>query len=174
LTLFLKLKDAAVAELEYDEFAGLDPDAQAKAIAKRDAADKKKLERLEEAKKRAEEIKMKRQQSRAVKEEEKAKKKGTKRKAETPAQELATNIADTMRTSSGFSLTVDRVVHGLTPSTDNRLAARDIDECIMNLSLEALPKNKKAFNDVLSFLDMVIFISYTNCHSRQEYAICSS
>jgi len=104
-TLFMKLNEAAVGEPNFDEFASLDPDARSKAIAKRDATDKKKLERLEEVKKRTDELKMKRLASKVEKEEEKAKKKGTKKKVETEVQEPTTSAVDMMDTSSVFSLT---------------------------------------------------------------------
>jgi hypothetical protein len=153
--LFQTLKDTAVVESEFDEFAGLDPEARYRAIKRREASDKRKLEKLEDAKKKTEENKRKRLAAQAEKDQEKAKKKGTKRKAETPLQEPATSAADMKEGSSGFSLTQERLVHGLTPTTHNLDPIPDIDECILNLALGNLQGTKKAYDDVLSFLAMV-------------------
>lgn len=155
--LFQTLKETAAVEPEFDEFAGLDVEAKAKAIARREAADRKKEERWEEAKKKNAENLKKKEVAKAVKEQEKAKRKGTKRKAETPLQDQATSGGDTKATSSGFSLTQERLVHGLTPTTANIDPVPDIDECILNLSLATLPSHEKEFEHVLAFLDMVRF-----------------
>lgn len=157
--LFNTLKDTShttEVEPKFDEFAGLDPEARAKAIAKRDAFDKKKLERLEEAEKKTDEMKLKRLATKAEKEQEKANKKGKKRKAETPLQEPATSTADLKDTSSSFSLTQDRLVLGLTPTLhQNPDAVPAMDECILNLSLRALSRDDKALEAVEAFLAMV-------------------
>ena len=51
--LFLSLKDVAVVEPEFDKFAGMDPEARAKAARKREAADRKKVEKWNDAEKKA-------------------------------------------------------------------------------------------------------------------------
>lgn len=157
--LFQTLKESTTTEPEFDEFAGLDPEAKAKAIQRREAADKKKEDRWEEARKKTEENKKKKELAKAEKEQEKVKKRGTKRKAETPVQDHATSAVDTKGTSSGFSLTQERLVRGLTPTNANLEPVPDIDECILNLSLGNLPNDKKAFDKVLAFFDMVFFSS---------------
>ena len=42
------------------------------------------------------------------------------------------------------------------PGVQNVDLPPNVDECILNVSLESLIDNKKAFDDVLAFLDMVI------------------
>jgi len=61
-------------------------------------------------------------------------------------------------TLSRFSLTQDCFLHGFTPTIYNLLPMDDIDKYILNLSLETLNNHEKAFDNVLSFLDMVNFI----------------
>ena len=58
--LFLSLKDVVVVESEFDEFAGMDPEACMKVARKREAANRKKLEKWNEAEKKAQENKRKR------------------------------------------------------------------------------------------------------------------
>ena len=57
--LFNSLKDVAVVELEFDKFAGMDPEARTKATRKREAADRKKVEKWNETEKKAQENKRK-------------------------------------------------------------------------------------------------------------------
>jgi len=142
-------------EPEFDQFKGLDPDAKDKDIKKLEASDKKKLERLEEAKKKTEENKKKRLEAQAEKEKEKSKKKGSKRKVETPMQGLATSTTNIKEGSSGFSLTQEHLVYGLTPTVQTVDPVSDTDKCIFNLSIGILPGNTKAFNDVQTFLALV-------------------
>ena len=99
--LFLSLKDVAVVEPEFDEFAGMDPEARAKAARKREAADKKKVEKWNDAEKKAQENKRKRAATQA----ERAKKKASKRNGEAAAAEPASSAGGHVETSSGFSLT---------------------------------------------------------------------
>lgn len=113
--LFMTLAETTVVEPEFDEFHALDIEARTKAIAKRDASNKKKVERLEDAKKRTTKNKVKRLASKT----EKAKKKGMKRKPESLLLELANSVAEVREESSGFSLTQDRLVDGLTPTIMN-------------------------------------------------------
>jgi len=61
-SLFQSIKDNPTAEPEFDEFAGLDDDAQAKALKRREFSDKKKEERWEEARKKQEENEAKRKE----------------------------------------------------------------------------------------------------------------
>lgn len=161
--LFNTLKESALIVSGVDEFAGLDPEARDKAIAKREAADKKKEDRWMEARNKTQELEKKKAVAKAGKEQEKGKKKGSKRKAETPVQEPTTSVADMPDTSSGFSLTQERLVHGLTPTTANLSPVPNIDECILNLSLATLPNNQKAFDSVLAFLEMVMIYSLYSC-----------
>ena len=58
-----------MVEPEFDEFAGMDPEARAKAARKREAVDRKKVE------KKAQENKRKRAAAQAEKEQERARKK---------------------------------------------------------------------------------------------------
>jgi hypothetical protein len=158
-----------VVEPEFDEFAGLDPEARAKAIKRREASDKKKVDRWEEAKKKTEDNKKKRLAAQAEKEQEKGKKKGLKRKAETPLAEPAASAADMRDSSSGFSLTHERLLHGPTATEYNLDPVPDIDECILNLSLDSLSGTEngptpKAFDDVLNFLAMVLLPSSIAYH----------
>lgn len=150
------MKETFVIEAKFDEFVGLDGDAKAEAISRREVVDKKKKEKWEEAKKKTEENKMKREAAKAKKEKEKAKKRGTKKKAKIPMQDQPTSGADMKATLSGFSLTQDRLVHDLTLTTTNLDLVFDIDECILNVSLANLSTDKKAFDKVLYFLNMVI------------------
>ena len=50
---FNSLKDVAVVDSKFDEFAGMDPEARTKAARKREAADRKKVEKWNEAEKMA-------------------------------------------------------------------------------------------------------------------------
>jgi len=122
--LYQKLNDASDVDLEFDEFSRLDADAQAKAIKRRETLDRKKVERLEEAKKKSEETKKKKlaaasekEKEKAEKENEKSKRVGKKRKADTPNPEPTASIVDMREGSSRFSLTQDCLVHGLTPTS---------------------------------------------------------
>ena len=49
-----------MVEPEFDEYADMDPEARAKAAKKREAADRKKVEKWNDAKKKAQENKRKR------------------------------------------------------------------------------------------------------------------
>jgi len=150
--LFQRLKDSTIVNLEFDEFAGLNPEARAKVNKRWKLSNKKKVNKLDITKKKTKENKKKRLAIQIEKEQVKDKKKGTKRKVETPMVESATSAMDT---SSGFNLTQGRLVHGLTPTTKTLNLVPDIDECIMNLSLASLNPVSKAFDDMVSFLDMV-------------------
>ena len=171
--LFKKLKDAVDIQPMFDEFAGLDPDSRAKAIARREAADKKKDEKLEEARKKTEDSKKKRMAAKALKEEEKSRKRGTKRKAEASIHEPASSAAEMKDTSSGFSLTQEGLAHRLTPVAQNKEPVHDIDECILNLPLGSFCDHKKATDDVDAFLAMVtsfLFLLFTKVErSKMEH-----
>ena len=67
-----------------DEFAGLDPDARAKAVKRKEVADKKKQGRLEEAERKNEENKKRKVAAQAERDVEKARKKALKRKPHIP------------------------------------------------------------------------------------------
>ena len=94
-----------MVELEFDEFAGMDPEARAKAARKREVADKKKVEKWNDAKKKAQENKRKKVVAQAEKEQERAKKKASKRNGEAAAVEPASSAGGHVETSSWFSLT---------------------------------------------------------------------
>ena len=47
----------------------------------------------------------------------------------------------------------------------------DVDECILNISLESLIENEKAFDDILSFLDMVIIPLHFLC--TPHWIVCA-
>ena len=85
-----------------DDFAGLDPDACAKAVKRKELADKKKQGRLDEGEKKNEESRKRKVAAQAERDVEKARKKALKRKPHTPTQDPITSAAET---SSGFSLT---------------------------------------------------------------------
>ena len=152
--LFQALKDSVMVDLEVPEFLGLDNVAKTKAVKRCELSDRKKLEKLNEAKRRTEEHEQKKLQARLEKEKEKEKesKKGTKRKASTACDEPASSG---VHMSSGFSLTQERLVHGRTPTKKTLSPIADIDECIMNTSLADLSPDSKTYSDVLSFLDVV-------------------
>jgi len=90
--LFQTLKDCMVTDAEFDEFAGLDAEAKEKAIKKQEASDKK-VDKLEEAKKKSKENKMqaeeKKKKREVEKEQEKENKKHKLLKDDTPVAELA-------------------------------------------------------------------------------------
>jgi len=82
-TLFESLKNSDIVDFDFDKFAGLDMEAKAKTIKRRKISDKKKLENLDEAKKKFEENQKKRlavaaekEQDKAWKEEKKMKRRG--------------------------------------------------------------------------------------------------
>ena len=153
--LFLSLKDVAVVEPEFDEFAGMDPEARTKAVRKREATDRKKVEKWNEAEKKAQENKRKRAVAQAEKEQERAKKKASKRNGEAAAAEPTSSAGGHVETSSGFSLTQQRLLHGLTPSAQKVDPIPDVDECILNVSLDGLADNDKAMDSLVTFLTMV-------------------
>ena len=140
---------------EFDEFAGMDPEARAKAAKKREAADRKKVEKWNDAEKKAQENKRKRAATQAEKEQERAKKKASKRNGEAAAAEPASSAGGHVETSSGFSLTQQRLLHGLTPSAQKVDPVLDVDECILNVSLDGLADNDKTMDSVVAFLTMV-------------------
>jgi len=59
-TLFESLKNFDIVDFDFDKFAGLDMEAKAKAIKRREIPDKKKLEKLDKAEKKSEENQKKR------------------------------------------------------------------------------------------------------------------
>jgi len=159
--LLQKPNDIVDVDPEFHEFARLDVDARAKAIKRRETSNKKKVERLEEAKKKSEETKKKRlatqsEKEKAKKRNDKVKRGGKKRKADTSNLEPVASTVDMREGSSGFSLPQDRLVHGLTPTSQSFPPVLNTDECIYNLSMGSLVNNDKAFDDVLAFLDMEI------------------
>ena len=111
---------------------------------------------MEEAKKRTEDNKRRRLTAQAEKQKEKALKRGTKQKAKTPLQEPVTSASDMPQGSSGFSLTQEKLVHGLSPVLRNLDPVPDIDECILNLSIGSLPNGTEALENVTAFLEMVM------------------
>ena len=100
--LFQALKDSVMVDLEVPEFSDLDNVAKTKVVKRRELSDRKKIEKLDEAKRRTKEHEQKKLQARLEKEKEKESKKGTKRKANTACDEPASSG---VHTSSGFSLT---------------------------------------------------------------------
>ena len=153
--MFLSLKDVVVVEPEFDEFAGMDSEAHMKATMKKEAIDKKKVEKWNEAEKKAQENKRKRATAQAEKEQERAKKKASKRNGEGAAVEPASSVGGHVETSSGFSHIQQRLLHGLTPSAEKVDRVPDVDECILNVSLDGLADNDKAMDSVVAFLTMV-------------------
>ena len=153
--LFLSLKDVAVVEPEFDEFAGMDLEARAKAARKREAADRKKVEKWNDAEKKAQENKRKRAAAQAEKEQERAKKKASKKNGDAATAEPASSAGGHVETSSGFSLTQQQLLHGLTPSAQKVDPVPNVDECILNVSLDGLTDNDKAMDSVVAFLTMV-------------------
>ena len=156
--LFQTLKESVVAEPEFDKFGGLNHEARDRAIKLHEALDKRKVERWKEVKKKIEDNKKKRLAAQVEKDQKKSKKKGMKRKVEIHVQEPAKSMANLKEGSSYFSLTQECLVHGLTLTVQNHKPVLDIDEYIFNLSLGILPGNTKAFDDILAFLSMVIFL----------------
>ena len=142
-------------ESEFDEFAGMDPKARTKVARKKEAVDKKKVEKWNEAEKKAQENKRKRAAAQAEKEQERAKMKASKRNGKAAAVELATSAGGHVETSSGFSLTQQRLLHSLTPSAQKVDPVPNVDECILNVSLDGLADNDKAMDSVVAFLTMV-------------------
>ena len=114
--LFLSLKDVAVVEPKFDEFAGMDPEACAKVARKREAADRKEVEKWNDAEKKAQENKRKRVAAQAEKEQEREKKKASKRNGDAAAAKPPSSAGGHVETSSGFSLAQQQLLHGLTPS----------------------------------------------------------
>ena len=173
--LFLSLKDVAVVEPEFNEFAGMDPEARAKAARKREAADRKKVEKWNDAEKKAQENKRKRAAAQAEKEQERAKKKASKRNGGEAAAEPASSAGGHVETSSGFSLTQQRLLHGLTPSAQKVDPVPDVDECILNVSLDGLADNDKAMDSVVAFLTMVCTQRSLQCsiiHFASSAVLC--
>jgi len=115
------LKDCVVIDAEFDEFTGLDAEAKEKAIKKRELSDKKKVDKVEEAKKKSEEN-LKRAEE---------KKKRRLSKDDTPLPEPATSAAEANLSLSGFSLTQQRLEHGMTPSTTIVTPIPGINECVL-------------------------------------------
>ena len=94
-----------MVEPKFDEFAGMDSEARAKAARKREAADRKKVEKWNDAEKKAQENKRKRADAQAEKEQERAKKKASKRNGEAATAEPTSSAGGHVESSSGFSLT---------------------------------------------------------------------
>ena len=94
-----------MVEPEFDEFAGMDPEARTKAAKKREATDRKNVEKWNEAEKKAQENKRKRAVAQAKKEQERTKKKASKRNGEAAAVEPTSSAGGHVETSSRFSLT---------------------------------------------------------------------
>ena len=143
-----------MVEPELDEFTGMDPEARAKAARKREA-DRMKVEKWNDAEKKAQENKRKRAAAQAEKEQERAKKKASKRNGGEAAAEPASSAGGHVETSSEFSLTQQRLLHGITPSAQKVDLVPDVDECILNVSLDGLADNDKAMDSVVAFLTMV-------------------
>ena len=144
-----------MVEPKFDEFAGMDPEARTKAARKREAADRKKVEKWNDAEKKAQKNKRKRAAAQAEKEQERAKKKASKRNGEAATAEPASSAGGHVESSSGFSLTQQRLLHGLTPSAQKVDPVPDVDECILNVSLDGLADNDNAMHSVVAFLTMV-------------------
>ena len=51
--------------------------------------------------------------------------------------------------------TQERLLYGLTPSAQKVDPVPDVDECILNVSLDGLADNDKAIDSVVAFLTMV-------------------
>ena len=122
-----------------DEFAGLDPDACAKAVKRKELADKKKQKRLEEAERKNEENRKRKAAAQAERDVERARKKALKTKPVTPTPNPTTSGPET---SSGFSLTQEKLLHGLLPVVKNVDPPPNVDERILNVSLESLIDNE--------------------------------
>ena len=161
--LFLSLKDVIVVESEFDEFVGMDPKARTKAAKRREAAERKKLEKWNQAEKKAQENKRKRAATQAGKEQERAKKKASKRNEEAVAPEPATSASGHFETSYGFSLTQEWLLHGLIPSAQKVDPVPDVDECILNVFVDGLVDNKKVMDSVVAFLTMVCTQRFLYC-----------
>ena len=116
-----------MVEPEFDEFAGMDPEARAKATRKREAANRKKVEKWNDAEKKAQENKRKKAAAQAEKEQERAKKKASKRNGEAATVEPASSAGGHVESSSGFSLTQQRLLHGLTPSAQKVDPVPDVE-----------------------------------------------
>ena len=108
---------------------------------------------MEEAERKNEENRKKKVAAQAERDVERARKKALKRKPITPTPNPTTSGAET---SSGFSLMQEKLLHGLLHAVQNLDPPPNVDERILNVSLESLINNEKAFDDVLAFLDMVI------------------
>ena len=78
---FQVLKDSVMVDPKVPEFSGLDNVAKTKAVKRRELSDRKKIEKLDEAKRRTKENEQKTLSVRLEKKKEKESKKGTKRKA---------------------------------------------------------------------------------------------
>ena len=164
-----------MVEPKFDKFAGMDPEARVKAARKRKAVDRKKVEKWNDAEKKAQEDNRKRATAQAEKEQERAKKKASKRNGEATAVEPTSSVGGHVETSSGFSLTQQRLLHGLTPSAQKVDLVLDVDECILNVSLDGFADNDKAMDSVVAFLTMVCTQRFLYCsmfHFASSAVLC--
>jgi len=175
--LFLTLKDYVVTNTEFDKFAGLDPEAKAKAIKTREVSEKKKVDKLKEANRKSKENQMKAEENKKKrqleKQQEKEKEKRRVSKDDTVVPELATSKAGMNIRSFGFSLTHERLVQGMTPSAKTVIPAAGINKCVLNIGLRNLDMKSKAFKDVEAFLAMVIhshpYFNLLHCKTQLWY-----
>ena len=99
----------------------------------------------------------------AEKEQERANKKASKRNGEAAAAEPTTSAGGHFETSSGFSLTQKQLLHSLTSNARKVDPVPDVDECILNVSLDGLADNDKAMDSVVAFLTMVCTERFLYC-----------
>ena len=99
-----------MVDLEVPEFSGLDNVAKTKALRRRELFDRKKIEKLDEAKRKTEEHEQKKLHARLEKEKVKESKKGTKRKASTacddPLQVVSTRPLGSASRRRGWCMAV--------------------------------------------------------------------
>ena len=108
--LFQALKDSVIVDPEVLEFSGLDNVAKTKAVRRRELSDRKKIEKLNEVKRKTEEHEQKKLHVRLEKEKVKESKKGTKRKASTasmnPLQVVSTRPLGSASRRRGWCMAV--------------------------------------------------------------------
>jgi hypothetical protein len=160
--LFETLNECANAP-EFDEFAGLDDNAKSRAIKRREAANKRKVDKLEEARKLSEDSKKRKLEKLAEKDSKKGKKRVSKKKVEKKSVEEDEPTESNVylkEESSGFSLTEERLLHGPSPTFRNIAPVPALDECILNVSVGDLGgtgdgSNSSAYKDAITFMEMV-------------------
>lgn len=174
--LFETLNECAI-EPDIDEFASLDDKAKSRAIQRREAANKRKVDKLEEARKLSDDTKKRKLEKLTEKESKKGKRRLSKRQMEkkvaaveeeeiaveddaVPMEEPTPISVDKKEESSGYSLTEERFLYGPSPYFHNIAPVEAVDECILNVSIADLLGTEcgptpAAYKEAIIFLDKV-------------------